>query len=128
VTSPFLYRGVSRALFDATHGGLVPKIRFPFKVVLEGGATTYVDPQMGLSTTPHQDRAEYYALGGGMYKSGVVYVFDRAKLHEYAVTAYSLCRTEVHSWAVDDDEVILVCEGHRAIPAGLIARRYDHGT
>jgi hypothetical protein len=96
--------------------------------VLDDGTTTYVDPRLGLSTTPHQDRAEYYALGGGLYKSGIVYVLDRARLQECGVSAYTLCRTEVESWAVNDDEVVLVCDNHRAIPAELVVHRYEHGT
>jgi hypothetical protein len=128
VTLPYLYRGVSRTLYEATHCGLAPKIRHPFKVVLENGSSTYVDPGIGISTTPHQARAEYYALGGGLHKDGVVYVLDRTKLREHGIRAFSLCVTEVSSWAIDDDEVILCGEHGSAILRDVIVAAYDHGT
>jgi len=127
VTASYLYRGVSRTLYE-TRGALVPKILHPFKVVSEDGSTTYVDPRIGVSTTPHQAQAEYYALGGGLHKSGVVVVLDRTKLQEYGVRAFALCVTEVSSWAVDDDEVILCSDHGGAIPRDVIVTSYDHGT
>jgi hypothetical protein len=127
VTTSYLYRGVSRAIYE-TRGALFPKILHPFKAVMDDGNTVDVDPRSGVSTTPHQSRAEFYALGGGLHGRGVVVVLDRNKLQQYGIRAFALCASEAPSWATGDDEVIL-CGAHgSAIPRDLIVTSYDHGT
>ena len=129
----YLYRGVSRTRYEKTRGLLIPKLYVsPVHVKCDDGTTSVVDPRHGLATTPHQARAEFYALGCalgcGPRRSGVVFVIDRTKFLEYGVSAYSLCDSAVFSWAIIDEVVILACQSWRVIPEEVIVRRYDHST
>ena len=74
----------------------------------------------GISTTPHLERARYYATWGGV--PGVVYVIDRAKLAALRVCEHVVTDTvyPLSLAASEDDEVILVAPGDGELPPAAI--------
>ena len=138
-----LYRGVNRDLHRANEGRIRPKKCGPFEHIFYADGSIYADgsatagpseqnavlyhqldqaghPTAGISTTPHLERARYYATWGG--KPGVVYVIDWTKLPAVGVREFVVAATvQPLSLAVpEDDEVILVAPGDGTLPPAAI--------
>ena len=62
----------------------------------------------GISTTPHRDRAIFYATQGGKYTSGYIYLIQRALLKEYGIEEYTVSDYVLDPSIPEDAEVILV--------------------
>lgn len=77
-------------------------------------------PTSGISTTPHLDRAIFYARGKDGDSDGFVYKIDRTSLHVYGINEFvvsDFCSPSIP----EDDEVILVLESVPHLPMGLVA-------
>jgi hypothetical protein len=72
----------------------------------------------GISTTPHFERAKYYATSG-FKSSGVVYKISRCKLYEHGVQEY-VVSTYTPPKCPEDDEVILVHHELGPLPRAII--------
>ena len=140
-TSSHLYRGVSHEMFTLSGRALVPKACGIFEAPLIWGRFHWGDgqwgitesnavlrhqwqqlglPTSGISTTPVLERAKYYALGGGRFACGYVFVIDRRLLHGQGVREYIVADFVRNPAAPDDREVILVaCDGG-ALPDGIV--------
>ena len=77
-------------------------------------------PTSGISTTPHFDRAKFYALSNGRYKSGYVYKIDRNLLKKYKIKEYIVSEYINNPSVPEDDEVILVAENGGKLPKDII--------
>lgn len=143
LNSEHLYRGVSESLHERLNGQLVPKTIGPFKYTfhfdegfhLDNGATLDSSdtnavirhqlhqsgfPTSGVSTTPHFNRAHFYATS--RERKGFTYQINRSLLsaagvHEYVVANYVRCPT-----IPEDDEVILVASDNGPIPLSVVTK------
>ena len=77
-------------------------------------------PTSGISTTPVLERAKYYALGGGRFACGYVFVIDRRLLHGQGVREYIVADYVRNPAAPDDREVILVARDGGTLPHGTV--------
>ena len=136
----YLYRGLNTHKYVESQGALIPKENHPFKKlpkwdIAQWGASwnessenAVVEhqhkqlglPTSGLSTTPHFERAKFYALGGGKYKSGFVQVLDREKVDILGVTEYIVWQIVSHPSVPADDEVILVASDFGEISQNIV--------
>jgi hypothetical protein len=138
---PFLYRGVSDEMHARLGGALVPKEGKPFVRSPEFGraewgnafwgeneANAVVEhqqhqagyPTSGVSTTPHRERAVFYATGGGKSPGGYIYVIDSALLSKHGVRSYIVNEIVPSPGVPEDDEVILVAEDCGALAAEIV--------
>jgi hypothetical protein len=136
-----LYRGVSVEMHETQGGVLRPKQFVPFTRAPEYGRDEWNNcfwgessvnaviehqrhqagyPTSGVSTTPHLERARFYATRGGKLLVGYVYVIDRDLCHSHGVTLYVVNDIVPQPSVVEDDEVILVAQDFRAIPADVV--------
>ena len=77
-------------------------------------------PTSGLSTTPHFERARFYALGRKQSGCGFVVAIDISRASEFGVSYY-VVEEIVRSPAIpDDDEVILVAKDFGVLPEQLV--------
>jgi len=80
-------------------------------------------PTSGISTTPHFQRAVYYATRGGVPgEQGVVYEINRAGLNQRNVRQFIVAEYVTRPRVSIDDEVILVTVSGEPLPAELIVR------
>ena len=130
--SCYLYRGVNPKLHK-NEKGLSPKKVGDFKYCFKHDGTTIHNgdaryglcehnavlrhqlnqegfPTSGASTTPHFERAKYYALSNKTYKIGYVYKIDRNLLKRHKKREYIVSKYIKHPSIPEDDEVILVAE------------------
>lgn len=103
--SQYLYRGVNAGSFEKSGPALGPRGSGPYRApaiwdqfhwggahwgVTEGNAVLrhlwqqLGLPTAGISVTPVFERAKYYALGGGLFACGYIYVIDRPYLRTLA--------------------------------------------
>lgn len=139
----FLFRGVSEA-FHRDNGGLLrPKVRGPFTygfhwdepgftwdsgVTWDSTPTNAVIrhqfdqqgfPTSGISTTPHLERAMFYARGPSGTAGGYVFKIDRRALASEGIEQFvvsEFCTPSVP----EDDEVILVVRNGLHLPAAVV--------
>lgn len=136
-----LYRGVNPELYEQNAGELRPKDALPFVRSAEFSraewgnaywgeceANAVVEHQQhqagystsGISTTPHLDRAIFYATHDEKYSYGYVYVIDEALCQIHEVTIYKV-KDHVPSPSIpEDDEVILVAHDFGILPRALV--------
>lgn len=136
-----LYRGINPELHEQFAGALIPKENKPFIKPAEWGraewgnaywgeceANAIVEHQLhqagyptsGVSTTPHLNRAIFYATHDEKYSYGYVYVIDEALCQIHEVTIYRV-KDHVPSPSVPgDDEVILVAHDFGVIPCAVV--------
>jgi len=74
----------------------------------------------GILTTPHFDRARFYALHGGRTIKGVVLVLDRKVAAASDIQEFAVKATVQQPLHPEDDEVILVAPDGASLPDGLI--------
>jgi len=139
-----LYRGVNPELYEQNSGELRPKDALHFVRSAEYGraewgnaywgeceANAVVEHQhhqagystSGISTTPHLERAIYYAThdaGGGKYSYGYVYVIDEALCQIHEVSIYKVTDHVPFPSIPEDDEVILVAHDFGVLPCALV--------
>lgn len=129
--SCYLYRGFGTDIYQDVAACLTPKVCGEFKhvfnhdgsITYDGSATYGASsqnavlrhqlnqaglPTSGISTSPHKDRAVFYALGGGRRKEGIVITIDRSSLVKHGVIEHAVSDTVVKPSVPEDDEVILV--------------------
>ena len=139
----YLFRGVSEELYRKLGGKLIPKVQAPFEhcfIAGEGiraGDGAVVGrtarnavirhqlgqagfPTSGVSTTPHFERARFYATGGGLHAAGYVNKIDRELLAANGVYEFIIAEYATNPSVPEDDEVILVASGHRELPAVIV--------
>ena len=78
-------------------------------------------PTSGVSTTPHFQRAVYYATWGGV--PGVVYEINRGALTHFRVREFIVRDYVARPRVPEDDEVILVTTSGAPLPRELIVQR-----
>ena len=136
-----LFRGVNLALFESAGGGLEPKstaafVRAPEWGVDEWGNSFWGEneknavvhhqrhqlgnPTSGISTTPHYERAVFYATTGGTERFGRVYVIDEALCASYGVALHVVNEIVPNPSVPEDDEVILVAADCGPIPREIV--------
>lgn len=125
-----LYRGVSTSLHQKNGGKLLPKSIEAFKYQSHYGEFNYGIgvryglsednavirhqhgqsgfPTSGISTTPHLERAIYYATSGGKEATGYVYKINRTILVSHGIREFIVADFTVEPSIPEDDEVILV--------------------
>ncbi|WP_292663680.1 hypothetical protein [Nitratifractor sp.] len=140
----YLYRGVNPELHKKRKGLSPKKIGdFKYSFNYDRDRTIYFDrdakfdssehnavlrhqlnqegfPTSGISTTPHFDRAKFYALANGRYEFGYVYKIDRNLLKKYKIKEYVVSEYINHPSVPEDDEVILVAENGGKLPKEII--------
>ena len=77
-------------------------------------------PTAGIATTPHFDRAKFYALGGQTHSVGFVYKLDRELFASNGVREFIVAQYTVHPAVPQDDDVILVASELGELPDGII--------
>src|SRR4051794_31076381 len=120
-----LFRGVSIELHKAQSGELRPKKQFapftsepkfgqaefgnsfwgdtPLNAIIEHQQHQAGLPTSGVSTTPHFERARFYATCGGTRPGGVIYVIDRDLCSEHGVALYTVNELVPQPSVPDDD-------------------------
>jgi hypothetical protein len=136
-----LYRGVSEELHVKLNGELRPKKCHIFSsspkwdisqwdkvyweesernAVIEHQQNQVGYPTSGISTTPHIERAKFYATHGGKYSTGYIYVIDRAQCEELGIKVFIVNEVVPLPSVVIDDEVILVAKDFGVLPHSII--------
>jgi hypothetical protein len=136
-------------MHDRLGGALQPKANRPFVASPEFGRAEFGNafwgeceanaviehqqhqagyPTSGVSTTPHLERARYYATGGGANARGYIYVIDRSRLAALRIREYVVNAVVPMPSVPEDDEVILVAEDLGALPAECIVKIVVCGT
>lgn len=77
-------------------------------------------PTSGVSTTPHIERALFYATHGRVQNKGYSYVIDRTLLASHGVSSHSVNELVNAPSVSEDHEVILVAADFGSIPRGVI--------
>lgn len=141
----FLYRGVNSDLYKKLKGVLEPKLSGKdFSSTIQFGQVhaQYSNdiqfgnsvknelvkhqwgqqgiPTSGISTTPHYERAKYYALSNGEKNEGYIYKLSIKKLKESNVNIYRVNENINFPSLNEDDEHILVNKDFKAIPKHTI--------
>jgi len=139
----YLYRGVSDSIHRKNNGRLVPKKIEPFRYGFHwgeegltwGSGATWGSsernavirhqlnqegfPTSGISTTPHFERAQFYATHGGK-RAGYVYKIDRSLLDVHDVQEFIVSEFAKRSSVPEDDEVILVASDFGPLPEEIV--------
>jgi hypothetical protein len=136
-----LYRGINPVLYAQHAGALIPKEGKPFVRSPEWGRAEWGNsywgeceenavvehqqhqagyPTSGISTTPHLERAIYYATKDGKYSFGYVYVIDETKCQSHKVSVYEVKDIVPIPSVPEDDEVVLVASDFGELPRELI--------
>ncbi|MGD0958739.1 MAG: hypothetical protein ABSB19_02925 [Methylomonas sp.] len=141
--SDYLYRGVNPDFYQETNGLLRPKTNERFEYVFKYNGTIKFDgsakfgkcehnavlrhelkqkgfPTSGISTTPHLDRAKYYAFSEKKYREGFVYKIDRKLLSQHGVKDYVVSEYIPNPSVPEDNEVILVAQDFGQLPISII--------
>lgn len=141
----YLYRGMSLPMFEKLDGKLIPKkIGEIFSSIPCAGDAHAVCgsgivagdapinsvifhqwaqlglPTSGVSSTPFEDRAEFYALSGGDNLEGYVFKLSINELINASVTIYKVNELVPSPAIPDDNEHILVADNFEAIPEKAI--------
>jgi len=104
---------------SATYGQSEPNFVLRHQLNQEGYSTA------GISTTPHRERAIFYALGGGKHSKGIILTIDRNLLTQHGVTEYIVSKTVKDPAVPEDNEVILVAQNGGPLPLEIvIAKEY----
>ena len=142
-SSCYLYRGVSKSFHEKLNGQLLPKTTSPFTYTFhfdegfhfDSGATFGASkenavirhqleqsgfPTCGVSTTPHFDRARFYATSRNGV--GLVYQIDRTLLQEHGVREYVVAEYVRCPSVPEDNEVILVASDNGPIPHDIVIK------
>lgn len=77
-------------------------------------------PSAFISTTPHYERAKYYALQGGKGKKGYIYKINCSLFGEYSIEAFDVKTITTLPEIPEDDEVLLITKGNNKLPTELI--------
>lgn len=77
-------------------------------------------PTSGVSTTPHYERACFYATHGGRRDVGIVYVIDVGRCLSLGVTMFLVKAHALESSVPQDDEVILVAQDFGDLPQDIV--------
>ena len=146
--SSFLYRGVNPDLHAELNGVLRPKTCRPFVASPEWGRAEWGNafwgksqenavikhqqhqagfPTSGVSTTPHLDRAIFYATHDGKYLRAYVYVIDRSQCEALAVSEFVVNDIVPSPSVAEDDEVILIAGDFGALPGALLVEIREVG-
>lgn len=136
-----LYRGVSVEMHEALSGELRPKQFAHFTRAPEFGRDEWGNcfwgdsslnavvehqrhqagyPTSGVSTTPHLERARFYATRGGDLPSGCIYVINPNYCRGHGVTLYVVNDLVPQPAIAVDDEIILVAQDFGVIPSGVV--------
>ncbi|WP_427500628.1 hypothetical protein ACQE3E_13115 [Methylomonas sp. MED-D] len=145
----FLYRGVSIEFYEKLNGELRPKELAPFARKPKWGRAAWGNsrwgesdvngviehqlhqagyPTSGVSTTPHIERAMFYATHAGSLQGGYIYVIDRSRLAEHGVASHVVAELVNIPSVPEDDEVILVASNYSIIPKAVIVEVCKIGT
>jgi hypothetical protein len=137
----FLYRGVSNEFYEKLNGELRPKEFLPFARKPKWGKAVWGNskwgesdvngviehqlhqagyPTSGVSTTPHIERAMFYATHASSLQGGYIYVIDRSLLAEHGVASHVVTKLVNMPTVPEDDEVILVASNYSIIPNAVI--------
>ena len=140
-----LYRGVSELHYKNTKGKLIPKENRIFSSFARAGqvyaragsgivaglsaaneVVRHEYKQIGLSTsgistTPHLNRAKFYATHGGEFSSGYIYIIERSKFCKYNILEYVVSDIIPFPSVPEDEEVILVAQDYYSFPDEIIA-------
>lgn len=137
----FLYRGVNEKLYRELNGELRPKNHKPFlshpkwdqaqwnnvtwgesrhNAVVEHQQHQAGYPTSGTSTTPHYDRALFYATKLDVNSTGYIYVIDRSKCKKLGVSVYEVNKIVPFPSVTIDEEVILVANDFGSLPQELV--------
>lgn len=143
-----LYRGVNPDLHAEINGVLRPKTSRPFmaspewdraewgnafwgespgNAVIEHQQHQAGFPTSGVSTTPHLERAIFYATHGGKYCRAFVYVIDRSQCGALGVSEFIVNDVVPLPSVAEDDEVILVAGDFGPLPGALIVEVREVG-
>ena len=137
----YLYRGVNEEKYDELKGKLSPKKlfqKFSSHVCCDaphascGSGVTCGEsnlnsvilhqwkqkgyPTSGISSTPHYERAKFYALHGGDAKKGYVFKLLIEALKSCGVAIYNVNKLINAPYILEDDEHILVEKNFGPIP------------
>jgi hypothetical protein len=147
--SGYLYRGVRAEMHRATNGVIKPRawsfsrvpradedyVRADSGVVAGESSTNAVIahqhdsskfPSSGISTTLHFERAAFYATNGyDPSVAGCVYKIERRELRANGVRECLVADYATWPKVPQDDEVILVVSGNRALPRSAITEVVD---
>lgn len=139
--SAYLYRGVSADMHEAQKGELRPKLFTPFSRNPEFGRDEWGNcfwgdtslnavvehqrhqagyPTSGISTTPHFERARFYATCGHKLQNGYIYTIARDRCYTHGVTLYVVNDIVPQPSVIDDDEVILVASDFGILPSEIV--------
>jgi hypothetical protein len=144
-----VYRGVNATFHEQSGGRLIPKESGPFLKSPEYGKSEFdnayfghnelnaiIEHQLhqsgyatcGISTTPHYDRAEYYASHGGEHSKGFVYEIDTSVCDDLEVKVYVVDETVPSPAIPEDEEVILVASECGELPNEIVSQVHEFGT
>lgn len=139
----FLYRGFSITKYSSVSASLKPRLYGEFSHLFLYDGTIRCDgsashgrsdrnavhwhelgqsshPTSGISTSPHRDRAVFYALSGGKDREGIVIKIDRENLANHGVREYVVADTVTNPSIPADDEVILVGASGDPLPLAIV--------
>ena len=139
----YLYRGISKSLHEKLKGQLLPKTTSPFIYTFHLNEGFHFDsgakldaseanavirhqlkqagfPTCGISTTPHFDRARFYATFRSI--NGFVYEIDRTLLKAHDVREYVVAQYVHYPSVPEDDEVILVASDNGPVPQDIVTK------
>ena len=138
----FLYRGISYKKHLQNNGDIKPKgstsrhpVFFGSPIANFGSGVTLGKslnnavighqtnsdryPTSGVSTTPHLERAEFYATGGGKQK-GIIYKINRDILKENGTKEVIVKQIAKSPTIPEDEEVILIHKDNGMLPSKII--------
>lgn len=144
-----LYRGVNEKLYIKLNGELQPKICRQFSSSPLWGKAQWdnaywgeseknevIEHQQdqagyhtsGISTTPHLERATFYATQGGKHSTGYIYVINRALCEALGISVYVVNEIVPIPSVILDEEVVLVAKDFGALPNSIIIEVRKIGT
>ena len=149
MTHRYLYRGINEEMYRSSGGVLRPRlINTPFTYVFKADASVRADgsatagpseknavyghqlssekfPTSGVSTTPVFQRAQYYAIKGGLYALGYVFKLDRKVLESIGVKEYIVSKWVENPSIPEDEEVILIAQDQGELPMDVVVKVID---
>lgn len=140
----YLYRGVSNSIYRKNNGQLVPKriesFRYAFhcgegltcgsgvkcgssetNAVIRHQLNQEGFPTSGVSTTPHFERAKFYATHNGK-RTGYVYKIDRSLLAGHNVREFVVSEFAKRPSIPEDEEVILGASDFGPLPEEIVVQ------
>jgi hypothetical protein len=139
----YLYRGFGLGTYSDIVAALTPKVPGRFEHIFCHDETIKYDgsatfgrsarnaallhqlnqagyPTSGVSTSPHRDRAIFYALDHGKNTVGTVLTIDRDLLAIHGVFEHRVSDTVTNPCIPEDDEVILVSMLGDVLPLPIV--------